>query len=109
MGIAEQRRSNQNVLRQRAQCGEEAGTKMHEELRGNGRSKTGRASFPHVKLALMGALGPSGERQEHVDAGVAFVGARQRRRMFRVLCIITVKQASGNLSEECRFRNLCFS
>ena len=34
-----------------------------------------------------------GERQEHLDAVVAFVGAGQRRRMFRVLDILTVKWA----------------
>ena len=34
-----------------------------------------------------------GERQKHLDAVVAFVGAGQRRRMFRVLDILTVKRA----------------
>ena len=35
--------------------------------REQGRSKTGIASLPHVKLAPMSAPGPTGERQEHLD------------------------------------------
>ena len=44
----------------------------------------GLASLPHVKLAPVGAPGPTGETQEHLDAIVAFAGARQRKRLFRV-------------------------
>ena len=53
-------------------------------MREQGRSETRLASLPHVKLALMSAPGPTGERQGHLDAVVAFGGAGQRR-MFRVL------------------------
>ena len=37
-------------------------------MREQGRSKTGIASLPHVKLSPMSAPGPTGERQEHLDA-----------------------------------------
>ena len=49
------------------------------------------------------SLGPTGERQEHLDAIVSFAGARQRRRLFRGLHILTLKWATGDLPEECRF------
>ena len=51
----------------------------------------------------MSVLGPTGERQEHVDAVVAFACDGQRTRMFRVLDVLTVKWATGDLPEECRF------
>ena len=56
-------------------------------MREQGRSKTGIASLLHVKLAPMSALGPTGERQEHLDATISFVCAGQRRRLFRGLDI----------------------
>ena len=66
-------------------------------------SKTGIASLPHVKLSPMSAPGPTGERQEHLDAIVSFAGAGQRRRLFRGLDILTIKWAICDLPEECRF------
>ena len=72
-------------------------------MREQGRSKTGIASLPHVKLAPMSAPGAAGERQEHLDAIVSFAGAGQRRRLFRGLDILTIKWATGDLPEECRF------
>ena len=51
----------------------------------------------------MSALGPTGERQEHLDASVSFAGAGQRRRLFRGLDILTIKWATGDLLEERRF------
>ena len=68
-----------------------------------GRSRTGIASSPHVKLSPMSVLVPTGERQEHLDAVVSFAAAGQRRRLFRVLDILTVKWATGDLPEECHF------
>ena len=50
-----------------------------------GRSKTGIASLPHVKLSPISAPGPTGERQEHLDAIVSCLVAAQRRRLFRKL------------------------
>ena len=44
-----------------------------------GRNKTGIASLPHVKLAPMSALGPTGERQEHLGAIISFAVAGQRK------------------------------
>ena len=44
-----------------------------------------------------------GEKQEHLDAVVAFTFAGKRRRMFRVLDIFAAKRATGDLPEECRF------
>ena len=75
----------------------------HNAMREKGRSKTGIASHLHVKLAPMSAPGPSGERQEYLDAITAFVSAGQRRRLFRIPDILTVKWATGDLPEECRF------
>ena len=43
-------------------------------MREQGRSKTGIPSIPHVKLEPMSAPGPTGERQEHLDAIVSFTG-----------------------------------
>ena len=72
-------------------------------MREQSRSKTGIASLPHVKLSPLSAPGPTGERQEHLDAIVSFAGAGQRRRLFRGLEILTIKWATGDLREECRF------
>ena len=72
-------------------------------VREQGRSKTGTASLPHVKLARMSAPGPTGERQEYLDAVISFVGAEQRRRIFRLLHTLKVKWATWDLPEECRF------
>ena len=36
-------------------------------------------------------------RQEHADAVLAFAGAGQRRRLFRVLDILTEQSAAGDL------------
>ena len=46
---------------------------------------------------------PTGERQEHLDAIVSFAGAGQWRRLFRELENFTIKWATGDLPEECRF------
>ena len=51
----------------------------------------------------MSAPGPTGERQEHLDAVVAFARAAQRRRLFPGLDILTIKWTTGDLPEECRF------
>ena len=72
-------------------------------MREQGRSKMGIASLPHVKLALMSAPCPTGERQEHLDAIISFAGAGQRRRLLQRLDIPTNKWATGDLLEECRF------
>ena len=59
--------------------------------------------LPHVKLSSMSAPGPTGERQEHLGAIVSFAGAGQIRRLFWGLDILTIKWATGDLLEECRF------
>ena len=49
-----------------------------EAERGEGaraRTRTGLPYPRHVKLSPMSALGPAGERQEHLDATVSFAGA----------------------------------
>ena len=46
---------------------------------------------------------PTGERQEHLDVVVAFVGVGQRTRNFRVLDILAAMWATGDFPEECRF------
>ena len=71
-------------------------------MREQARSKTGIASLPHVKLSPMSARGPTGGRQEHLDALVSFAGAGQRKRPFWCLDIPTIKWATGDLLEECR-------
>ena len=60
-------------------------------MRERGRSKTGIASQPHVKLAPMSAPGSTGQRQEHMDAVISFAGAGQRGRLFRLLDILTIQ------------------
>ena len=70
-------------------------------MREQGRSKTGIPFLPHVKLSPMSTPGPTGERQEHLDAIIYFAGAGQRRRLFRGLDILTIKLATGDLPEEC--------
>ena len=72
-------------------------------MREQGRSKTGIASLPHFKLAPMSAPGPTGERQEQLDAIVSFAGAGYRRRLFRGIDILTIKWATSDLPEERRF------
>ena len=64
-------------------------------MKEQGRSKTRMASLPHVKLAPMSAPGPTGERQEHLDAAISFAGAEQRRRLFRFECSIS-SRSSGH-------------
>ena len=69
---------------ERAQAARAAwGGGWHKTARGaereQGRSKTGTASLPHVKLAPMSAPGPTSECQEHLDAAISFAGAGQRR------------------------------
>ena len=59
--------------------------------REQGQNRTGVASLPHVNLSPMSAPGPTGERQEHLDAVVSFAGAGQKRRLFRGLDIIKLK------------------
>ena len=72
-------------------------------MREQGQNRAGIASLPHVKLPPVRAAGPTGERQEHLDAVVSFAGAGQRRRLFRELDILTIMWATGDLPEECRF------
>ena len=69
-------------------------------VREQGRSKAGLASLLHIKLVPMSAPGPTGERQEHLDAVVAFAGAGQRRRMVRVLDVLTVSTRNFLKKEE---------
>ena len=61
-------------------------------MREQGRSKTGVASLPHVKLAPVSAPSPTSERQKHLDAIISFAGAGQRRRLSEDL---TFSQLSG--------------
>ena len=72
-------------------------------MREQGRSNTSIASLHHVKLSPMSAFGPTGEWQEHLDAIVSFARVGQRRRLFRELDIPTIKWATSDLPEECRF------
>ena len=76
--------------------------KLARSVREQGRSQTGIVSL-RCKLSPMSAPGPTGERQEHLDATVSFAGVGQRRRLFRGLDILTVKWATGDVPEEGRF------
>ena len=58
-------------------------------VREQGRSKTGMASLPHVKMAPKMLSSP--------------LLARDRRRLFRLLDILTEKWATWDLPGECRF------
>ena len=65
-------------------------------MRAQGRSKRGFAWLAHVKLSPMSALGPTGERQEHLDANCLLRRSWHRRRLFRCLDILTIKRATGD-------------
>ena len=67
------------------------------------RQRTGMARLPFVKIAPLSAPGPSGDRQEHLDAVLQFAGAGQRRRLFRALDSLTVRWAIGDLPLSCRW------
>ena len=58
-----------------------------------GRERTSMAGIPYVKLAPLSAPGPTGDRQEHLDAIIDFAGAAHRRRLFRTLDKLTVRWA----------------
>ena len=45
----------------------------------------------------------TGERQEHLDTIIVLAGAGQRRRLFRVLDILAVMWATGDIPEERQF------
>ena len=67
-------------------------------MREQGRRKTSIASLPHVKLAPMSAPGPTGERQEHLDAIISFAGELGRGGVcFGDSTILTIKWATGDL------------
>ena len=52
----------------------------------------------------MSTLGPTGDRQEHLDAITSIAGVGQRRRLFRGgLDLLTIKWAIGGRPEECSF------
>ena len=72
-------------------------------MREQRRNKTGITLLPHVKLAPMRAPGPTGGRQDHLDAIISFARVGQWRRQFRCIDILTIKLAIGDLPEECRF------
>ena len=72
-------------------------------MREQGRSKTGNCFAATRQTAANEYSWPAGERQEHLDAVVSFGGAGQRRRLFWELDILTIKWATGDLPEECRF------
>ena len=71
-------------------------------MREQGRSSTGTASLPRQSVAYE-CTGAAGERQEHLDAIISVAGAGQRIRLFRGLHILSIKWATGDLPEECRF------
>ena len=62
---------------------------------------------PSCQTDLMSAPGPTGKRQEHLNAIVSFAGAGYRRRQFRELHILTIKRATGDLPDvdSCSTRN----
>jgi len=68
-----------------------------------GRERTSMAGIPYVKLAPLSAPGPTGDRQEHLDAIIDFAGAAHRRRLFRTLDKLTVRWAIGDLPVCCRW------
>ena len=73
------------------------------EMRECGRQRTGIASLPHFRLKPLSAPGPTGDRQEHLDAITDFPGAGQRRKVFRALDTLTVRWAIGDLPDCCRW------
>ena len=72
-------------------------------MREVGRERTGSSSIPYVKLATLSAPGPTGDRQEHLEAIIDFAGAAHRRRLFRTFDKLTVRWAIGDLPVCCRW------
>ena len=60
---------------------DEGGRQQQHRYRVTAACQTGAQSAP----------GPTGERQEHVDAIISFAGAGQGRRLFRSLDILTIE------------------
>ena len=72
-------------------------------LREQGRSKTGTASLPHIGLGTHECSRPCGRTIRTPGCcHLLFAGVGQRRRLFRVLDLLTVKWATGYLPEECQ-------
>ena len=92
---AERRGGANRLARKRYKLGRSA-------MREQGRSKTGTASLPHVKLSPVSALVLLANGRNTLDAIVSFAGAGLRRRLFHGLDILTIKCAAGD-PEECRF------
>ena len=90
-----------NELKQRVQRGEEAGTrKARGAMRGQRRSKTWRSVSSACQIGAHECPRTTGEKQEHLDAVVAFASAGQRMRMFRVLGILHVSVEYRAISQK---------
>ena len=74
-----------------AQAKQEMLESVADSARANGKAPV----LPWVRLAPMTAAGPSGERQEHMDAILHHAGASHRRRLKRALNDLTMKWATG--------------
>jgi hypothetical protein len=94
---------NERAAASTASWGKGNAQEAKKAMREAGRQKTGHASLPYVKMAPLSAPGPSGDRQEDLDAVVEFAGAGQRRRLFRALDTLTVRWATGDLPNTCRW------
>jgi hypothetical protein len=72
-------------------------------MRDAAKQMNGFAAMPQVKVAPLSAAGPSGDRQEHLDAILSFAGGGQRRRLMRAIDSLTVRWAIGDLPAGCRW------
>ena len=77
----------------------QTGTERDEGARPN----QNRYRFPaSVELSPTSAPGLTGERQENLDAVVSLAGAAEETPV-SVIDILTIKWATGDLPDECRF------
>ena len=72
-------------------------------MRQAARSGDNQPGLPWVRLAPLSAPGPSGDRQEHLDDIMKSAGASQKRRLVRCLDDLTVRWATGNVPDSCRW------
>ena len=90
-------------LAERLAWGEGDVRQAKSAMREANKQREGKAMLPQVRIALMCAAGPSGERQEHLDDIVKFAGVSQRRRLFKAIDDLTIKWAIGSLPDQCRW------
>ena len=74
-----------------------------KDMQAAGKQPDGPPGIPWAKLAPWSAAGPTGDRQEHLDAMMRASSATQRRRLTRALDELAVRWATNQLPASCRW------